>query len=215
MLKIGKVYKYKNNYYIYVADKSKYRGRNTYKVHRVLANGTLGKEKKIFYRRGDYKLEKNVEIDITILLPKKTRDDIHFLDLVQRSKQMLVELAAVKGKNQDLKKHISRNALASCAFYNSEKGNYNTLRDFARAIGLKSPAKLYNWMALYLSSIYTEKRYKSEIPNASDATIMSSVTNYSKRWKSYHGISKKLDPIFERDMQAYLKEFKDRGMALL
>ena len=216
MLKVRKVYLYNKKTYYYVAEIKKYKGRNTYTVNKINSDGSLGPDKKILFRRGKFTEAKKYWVNIHITLPSKDRDKIRYETVIDQGREIIKIYRKSRNKKQNdiYRERLAQIAMAACIYFNKETGNNYNLEDVARSFRLKSGKTLYKWVASYHKRLFTFKKYKSEIPNASDATVLITIRNYQKFWASYHGFSKELNKLLEIDLKAYTKELRGRGLRL-
>lgn len=212
MLRIGNVYK-RETEFLYVADKFQHKGKYRYIVQKVYPNGNLGSKFKTEFKRGKFLLSKDVEVHIEVLLPKEHKELVRWLAVVDKAIECSNLITACHGRNtQGLKRKIAEMAFASCYYYNHIEGRYYDLRDFGKALGFKRPSKLYPWVGQYLEDLFTDIKYNDQVPDCADSTIVSTIRNYTLRWKCYHGFSKKLDKLLTKDFKAYNFELKTRGL---
>ena len=215
MLKINKVYIRENKEYLFVHSKIKKNGRNEYTVSKVNHYGELGRRKKVYFKRGKYRLFKDADIKIYVNIPQKDKQRMRWQLLVNDGirKMTAIKISHDRDIKSDLRKEIGKLAVASIYFQNNETGERFNLRDFAKGLGFKNYATLYRWVEQYLNSIYTPQRYKKAIKEAADRTIVQSYNNTIIYWDGMYGYNKKINKILERDFKAYSKELKNRNLS--
>lgn len=209
MLKIGRIYIYKNEHYFYIKSKRKYLGRIKYLIARVKSNGSLGQEKEILFKRGEYVLT-DIKPIIHIPLPKRDQDKIYFQGLVDRAIEFARQYA--KGNKQEIRYEISKLAYASIYFINRETGENYNLRDFAKAMKFKDYRKLYRWVGAYMKLHFTKEKFTKAIPSAADNTLVKNYANLNKMWGSLYGYNSELNELLKSNVRAYTKELKHRGI---
>jgi hypothetical protein len=214
MLKIGSVYQYENNLW-YVESKRKYR-RILYRLRRVLADGSLAEVFETNFTRGEFHIVEKARAYIKIDIPKSVRRQMMYMNLVRETKKLLMEYVTPE-KRQQHKNYtwqLAQHSIASIGHYDSKRKKVIDLRIFAKDIGLKSGAKLYNLIARYYKESCPEAKYTHEIPSLSDSALISSYEQMTNTWKYIHGYSKRLDGYLERDLRGYIDELKERNINL-
>jgi hypothetical protein len=93
MLKINKVYLYKNKVFLFVHDKVKYKGRITYIVSKVKSNGELGAKFKTKFQKGQFKLQKDIRAKVYISMPKAKREQVRYKNLIDDAMKKKLELS--------------------------------------------------------------------------------------------------------------------------
>lgn len=209
ILKTGQVYRYEGKL-ILVVGKRRFKKRLIYSVKQVFSNGTVGRESEKTFHRGECKLVKDCKVVTFVKLPDKVKNLERFDHLVSRAVKL------IKTKPENYKTEVAKLAICCSGFEHAVEGRQCNLRDFARACGLKPQSfnNIYRWVLAYYSKHYTQTKYKYAIPSAADATIVGMVREHQSSYKSYFGFNKKLDKLLERNMKAYLYEFRLRGLSL-
>lgn len=214
MLKIGSVYQFENNFW-YVESKRKYR-RVLYRLRKVLADGNLGEVFETYFARNQFHLVPKARAYVKIDIPKSVKRQMQYMGLVRATKKILIEYVTPE-KRENHKNYIwmiAKHSIASIGHYDSKRKVVIDLRIFAKDIGLKSGAKLYNLIARYYEESCPEAKYTSEIPQLSDSALISSYDQMTNMWKYIYGYSKKLDMYLERDLRGYINELKARDINL-
>ena len=182
MLKIGSVYQYENNLW-YVESKRKYR-RVMYRLRRVLQDGSLAEVNEVYFKRGEFTLVPKARAYIKIDIPKSVRRQMQYMSLVRETRKILIEYVTpekrVEHKNYTWQ--LAKHSIASIGHYDSKRKVVIDLKIFAKDIGLKSGAKLYNLIAKYYEESRPDSKYTHEIPSLSDSALISSynqMTNMS------------------------------------
>ena len=216
MLKINKVYLYDDIDYIYVHDRKRVRKRLIYTVSSISSVGKLLTKRKIKYRRGYFVEQKKFKVEMRILVPRVDKDKILFETLVKQANTKIDLVIAVTDKKEkkDLLNEIGRMGHACVGLVNKQTNEFYTVRDFARAIKIKSFVKTYQIIEQYLKTIYVPSRYRHRIQDAADTTIVSCLRNYATTWNALHGFSKRIDAMLEKDLTAYQKELNERKLSL-
>lgn len=109
---------------------------------------------------------------------------------------------------------LAKHSIASIGHYDIKRKVVIDLRIFAKDIGLKSGAKLYNLIARYYDESCPSSKYTVEIPKLADSSLISSYEQMTNMWKYIYGYSKKLDGYLERDLKGYMNELKERNIDL-
>lgn len=214
MLKIGSVYQYDNKFW-YVESKRKYR-RILYRLRRVLADGSLAEVFETYFTRGEFHLVPKARAYVKIDIPKSVKRQMQYMGLVRETKKILIEYVTPE-KREDHKNYtwmLAKHSIASIGHYDTKRKVVVDLRIFAKDIGLKSGAKLYNLIARYYEESCPESKYTSEIPSLSDTALISSYKQMTNMWKYIYGYSKKLDKYLERDLRGYIDELIARDINL-
>jgi len=214
MLKIGCVYQFENNFW-YVESKRKYR-RILYRLRRVLADGSLAEVFETHFKRGEFHLVPKARAYVKISIPKSVKRQMQYMSLVKETKKILIEYATPE-KREKHKNYIwmlAKHSIASIGHYDIKRKVVIDLRIFAKDIGLKSGAKLYNLIARYYDESCPSSKYTVEIPKLADSSLISSYEQMTNMWKYIYGYSKKLDGYLERDLKGYMNELKERNIDL-
>lgn len=214
MLKIGKVYQYDNSLW-YVESKRKYR-RVLYRLRKVLSDGSLGEVFETYFTRKAFTLVPEAKAYIKINLSKSVRKQMQYMSLVKATREILLEYVTPE-KRIDHKNYVwllARHALAAVGHYDTKRKKVIDLRIFAKDIGFKTGAKLYNLIAKYYKESRPEAKYTREIPSLSDSALIGSYEQMEIIWKYIYGYSKKLDSYLEKDLNGYVTELKSRNISL-
>lgn len=210
MLKIGKVYLYKDDFYLFICEKRKYDGKVSYLTRKVLTSGKLSKKFfRVKYTKSNFSLT-DFGVDITINIPVPNVNKIHYDNLVQMA------LVAVKRFNRWEKSEdaieIGRLAWASVGIYNTEKQKFPTIKDFGEHLLDLTWATFYKCIDVYASSLFTKEKYQFALPDSADTTIMGCIFNYQLFGKSYLNISKRITKLVMNDIKEYNKHLRLRGL---
>lgn len=210
MLKIGKVYQYDSELW-YVESKRKYR-RIHYRLRRVLADGCLGEIREVPFVRGEFTIVEKAVPYIKVSIPNAVRRQMQYMSLVRETRKILIEYATPEKRveHKDYIQQLARHSLASIGHFDTQRKQVIDLRLFAKDIGLKSGAKLYNLIAKYYAKSCPESKYTNEIPKLSDKGLISSFDQLNNMWKYIYGYSKKLDGHLERELRGYTSELRRR-----
>lgn len=214
MLKIGKVYQFENNLW-YVESKRKYR-RVLYRLRKVLADGSLADIFETHFTRGEFHIVEKARAYIKIDIPKSVRRQMMYMNLVRETKKLLIEYVTPekREKHKNYTWQLAQHSIASIGHYDSKRKKVIDLRIFAKDIGLKSGAKLYNLIARYYEESCPETKYTHEIPSLSDSALIGSYEQMTNMWRYIYGYSKRLDKYLERDLRGYINELKERNINL-
>lgn len=214
MLKIGSVYQYENNLW-YVESKRKYR-RVLYRLRKVLADGSLADVIETNFTRGEFHLVPKARAYIKIDIPKSVRRQMMYMSLVRETKKLLIEYVTPEKRigHKNYIWQLAQHSIASIGHYDSKRKKVIDLRIFAKDIGLKTGAKLYNLIARYYKESCPESKYTSEIPKLSDSALINSYEQMTNMWRYIYGYSKKLDIYLEKDLKGYIDELKNRKINL-
>ena len=213
MLKIGKVYKFVGDYW-YIASVRRYK-KLLYTIRKVNANGSLGLTREVPFKRGVFRLAKNVQVKITVRLPREERLSILYNTLLKDTQRLVLEYATPERRKEgfDYERTIAQYAISAVGHYESEKLELVNLKTFAKALGFKNARRLYGWVADYYETQFTEHKYQN-MDSISDATIMHTIESYKNCYHLLHGFSKKVSALLEKDFKAYLKELTKRGLSM-
>jgi hypothetical protein len=210
-MEINKVYLHGKKLYL-IVNKFKRSNKTIYMAKRVFPNESLGPKCRLRYKKGCFKLQKNIKVETRVVLPKAQRELVRYLSVVDRAIGQVETLEALNWRSNGIKMKIAELAWASCYYYNAEKGRYYNIRDFAYELGFEKASRIYPWIKKYLESLFVEGKYIKEIPDCADRTLVSQVNAYAERWKCYHGYSKAIDALIEHDLKSYTKEIYKRGL---
>ncbi|NRA76900.1 MAG: hypothetical protein HRU18_01720 [Pseudoalteromonas sp.] len=214
MLKIGRVYQFENAFW-YVESKRKYK-RVLYRLRRVHLDGSLSEIREVHFKRGAFDLVEKARAYVKIDIPKSVRRQMQYQNHVKNTRKILMEYAD-KEKRQPHKDYIRQLAQHSyymIGHYDHKRKVVIDLRIFAKDIGLKSGAKLYNIMAVYFQYKCSDDRYSIEMPKLTDASLIGSYEQLTNTWKYIYGYSKKLDHFLEKDLKGHIAELKRRDINL-
>ena len=216
MLKINKVYVFEGDTYLFVHSVSKKSGRNIYTVSKVNRYGELGRKQKVKFKRGKFKEAKDVKVKIYVVVPKKDKQKIQWLEVVKNAKEQLLKLGneTKLDAKKEIRNEIAKLAVASIYYQNAESGDCFNLRDFAKGLGYKRYATLYRWVGNYFKMLYTKNKYEVAIKEAADSTIVQSYNRIQDYWSGLYGYNKDIDFVLKKDLKAYAKELKERGLSI-
>lgn len=222
-LLLNRVYIHKKQRY-YVFDKKLSGRKFLYSMSKVLTSGAISsKVIQKSYTKGAFKIQADkVEVRVTKSKIKRNpfaNDKKAFDELVTRA-LILTDDFVSHSNNKELKIKIAKLVYASIYFkkqVKTTKGvfvrNYN-LRDFSKAMGHTRHEYFYRWVGNLLKSYFTPEKFNVAIPDMADSTLVSSLENFKLYRASLKGFNKSLDLMLKKNLQAYTKEFKARGLSL-
>lgn len=215
MLKSGFVYKHIKGSYFYVKSHRRVKRRLLYTVSKIQSNGHMGSTYEVYFKRGDWTLVKDAEVEIQVWLPKADKHRIKWQNTVDKAKDILMEMvySTDVALNKERSKEIAILAISSIYYQNNIAGRRFNLRDFAKGIGLKRYQKLYKFVELYLKTLYTKDKYKKALPEAASSTLQSNYNKLKVYWDGLHGFNKEINSLLEFNLQQYAKEMAKRGVA--